>query len=197
MFGKLRMNVPLAWVTWIALIVIANPASYSLESQLGGTNLYSIHSVNLDVPSDHLDYFVQPSTVIELTCDSGQKMRGLTDEQKQVIRNLYKFGRKSIKLKSHINFLSNSLETQIIPKSFKVNKEIPGNQVKNQEKLDKVSLEAVRDEKERQSNILKSVETDLEKSKRKLKQLFDPEAEKEELKRLGKHLRKVEKEEEK
>jgi hypothetical protein len=128
---------------WIALLIKAYSVSTSLESQLGGANLFVIHSVNLDVPSDHLEHFAQPSTVIELPCDSDRKMRGLTDDQKYVIRNLYKVGRKSIKLKSHVNYLSRCLETKIVPKSFKIRKEIPGNQLKNQQRLDKISLEAV------------------------------------------------------
>ena len=43
-----------------------------------------LHIVNLDVPSDNLEFFVQPSTVIELSCESDEKMHGLTGEQKQV-----------------------------------------------------------------------------------------------------------------
>ena len=78
------MTVPFIWVTWITLIVKANSASTSLESQLGGTNLRYLHIVNLDVPSDNLEFFVQPSTVIELSCESDEKMHGLTGEQKQV-----------------------------------------------------------------------------------------------------------------
>ena len=44
-------------------------------------------------------------------------------------------------------------------------------------KLDQISLEAVYDEKERQSNVLKSVLTEFEKLKKKLRNLFEPEAE--------------------
>ena len=43
-----------------------------------------LHIVNLDFPSDNLEFFVQPSTVIELSCESDEKMHGLTGEQKQV-----------------------------------------------------------------------------------------------------------------
>ena len=102
------MTVPLIWVTLITLIVKAYSASTSLETQLGGTILKNIHIVNLEVISDNLDLIVQPSTDFELSCGSDVEMRGLTDEQKQVIRNVYKFGRKSIKLKSHVNYLSQS-----------------------------------------------------------------------------------------
>ena len=83
-------------------------------------------------------------------------MHGLTEDQKVVVKNIYKFGRKSKKLHSHINYLKKCLENRVIPKSFKITKEIPGNQKVNQLKLDKISLEAVNDEKERQFNILNS-----------------------------------------
>jgi hypothetical protein len=147
--------------------------------------------------SDNLEHFARPSTATELPCDVDREMHGLTVDQKGVIKHLYKIGRKSIKLKSHVKYLSRCLETKIIPKSFKIKKDIPGNQLKNQQKLDQISLEAVYDEKERQSNVLKSVLIEFEKLKRKLRTLFDPEAEENELKRLGKHLNKIEKEEEK
>ena len=84
---------------------------------------------------------------------------------------------------------------KVIPKSFKIRTEIPGNKATKKQKLDKVSLEAVYDEKERQSNVLKSVNSDFIKLKRKLKQLFNSEAEQEELNLLGKHLNQIEAEE--
>jgi hypothetical protein len=122
-------------------------------------------------------------------------MRGFTKDQKEVVKNLYKIGRKSIKLNSHVNYLSKSIETQVIPKSFKIKKEIPGNKTKNQQRLDKISLEAVFDEKERQINVLKTVLIEFTKLKKKLKNLFEPEAEENELKRLEKHLNKIRTEE--
>ena len=51
-----------------------------------------------------------------------------------------------MKLNSHVNYLTKCLETNLIPKSFKICKEIPGNQKENQKKLDKISLEAVYDD---------------------------------------------------
>ena len=104
-------------------------------------------------------------------------MHGLLDDQKLVIKNLYKLGRKLIKLKSHVYYLTKCLETGLIPKSFKISKEIPGNLKLNQQKLDKVSLEAVGDEKERQLNIRNSIGREFEKEKKKLKQVFGSNAE--------------------
>ena len=78
------MNVPLAWVIWIALIVKACTASTSLESQLGGTKPKQFHFCeNLD---DNLELFALPSTVTELPCEGDNKMHGLTEDQKTVIR---------------------------------------------------------------------------------------------------------------
>ena len=59
---KLRINVPLVRVIWIALMIEAYTASTSLETQLGGTNPEQFHnSENLD---DNLEPFVHPSTVL-------------------------------------------------------------------------------------------------------------------------------------
>ena len=67
------MSVPLVWVTWIALIIKANSASQSLDTQLGGTKLEQYHKFcdNLD---ENLENFVNPSTDIsELTCEFDKK----------------------------------------------------------------------------------------------------------------------------
>ena len=168
---KLRMSVPL-WVIWILLIIRANPESICLESQLGRTKPCVPHfEVNLDV-IDNLEPFVHPSTVFGVSCESDREMNGLTDEQKLTIINLYKFGRKIVKGKSHIRYLSKSIETEVIPKSFKINTEIPGNKHVNQKRLNKVSLASVYDEKERQYNVLSSATAEFEKLMQKLKQYY-------------------------
>ena len=97
----------------------------------------------------------------------------LSSEQKQVIKTLYKKGAKIVNSESHIDFLSKSIENKFIPKSFKVNSNLPGVKTINQERLDLVSFECVKDEKRRHENILKAAKLDFEKFKVKLGKLFD------------------------
>ena len=115
----------------------------------------------------------------------------LSSEQKQVIKTLYKKGAKIVISESHIDFLSKSIENKFIPKSFKVNSNLPGVKTINQERLDLVSFECVKDEKRRHENILKAAKLDFEKFKVKLGKLFDDAGNERELKRIEEHLQKV------
>ena len=69
---------------------------------------------------------------------------------------------------------------------------LPGNSAINEERLNKVSIESIQDEKASHENILKSSKTTFEKTKSQLKQLFDHESAELELKRVGIHLKKLE-----
>ena len=112
------------------MIFAASLTSICLKSQFGETEQSNIHIiVNREVIFDYLELSVEPSTVFEQSCEYDREMCGRTDEQKQVIKNLYKYGRKIVHSESHIKILSKSLEQNLIPKSFKISKEIPGNKV--------------------------------------------------------------------
>ena len=85
------------------------------------------------------------STVTKLSCFPG-KMSGLTTEQKAVIKSLYKFGRKIIHSESHIQFLKKSIESDFIPKNFRLKNTLPGNQIANEERIQNVCKDAIIDE---------------------------------------------------
>jgi hypothetical protein len=89
--------------------------------------------------------------------------------------------------------LSKCLENQVIPSNFKLRNALPGNKNINQEKLNKISFETIKDEKQRHANILIGAEAEFNKSKNKLKNFFDEETVISELSRLDKHLKNVEK----
>ena len=79
-----------------------------------------------------------------------------------------------------------------MPKRFKVKNNLPGNSVVNEERLKKVSLDSIKDEKVNHENSLKFAQKAFEKSKSKLKDLFDNATADIELERVEKHLKRVE-----
>ena len=68
---------------------------------------YSIHSADL-------------RSAFEQSWDCYGKMTCLTVEQKQIVKSLYKNGRKIVHLECHIKFLEKCLEIEFIPKSFQI-----------------------------------------------------------------------------
>ena len=87
-FEKLRMNVPLAWVIWIALTIQAYSASPCLDTQLGVTKPVQHHKLcdNLD---ENLEFLLIRVQIVSCpVIDS--KMHGLTVDQKSTIKAIYK-----------------------------------------------------------------------------------------------------------
>ena len=118
-------------------------------------------------------------------------MSCLSAEQKQTVKSLYKFARKIVHLESHIKFLTRSLRIGFIPKSFKVKVSVPGNQRINQDRFDKVSIEAMDDEKQKHVNKLNWARAEFAKLKEDLFKQFDEEGANSEIKRVEKHIKKI------
>ena len=78
-----------------------------------------------------------------------------------------------MKTESHIEFLSRSIQSKFIPKSFQLKANLPGDQNANQQRLNKVSFETINDEKIKHENVLKAAKTQFEISKNKLNEVFD------------------------
>jgi hypothetical protein len=121
--------------------------------------------LNSDVCKDYLANPVDQCTEFEQSCDKYEMVPYLSSDQKQVIKCLYKNGRKIVISESHIEFLSKSLEDKFIPRSFQIKTNIPGNKDKNQERLNKASFEAIKEEKERHLNILRGANKEFQKNK--------------------------------
>ena len=118
-------------------------------------------------------------------------MASLSSEQKVLLKSLYRTGERIIKLESHLEFLSQSLQLKFIPKRFQVKNNLPGNYLLNEERLKLVSIQSIKDEKQNHENSVKSANVTFEKLKSRLKDIFDAVTAQEELKRLVKHLDKV------
>ena len=117
----------------------------------------------------------------------------LTKEQNVLLGSLYKTGRKLIHLKSHVYFLSESLRLKFIPKCFHIKNNLPGQKENVQKQLDLVSFSCVKDEKSANEIKLSSVVEEFEILKEQLYVKFTPEGANDEIKRLEKHLKRVEK----
>ena len=144
MSSKLRLNVPFL-VLFYSVIFIA-PASFRVSSRLCSRNQSLIHIVKSPVIHDHTENFVEQCTGFELSHEDSEEMSALNLEQKEVVKNLYKFGRKLVHCESHLDFLEESLKLKFIPRAFQIKTIIPGNQKSIKERLNKVSLESVSDE---------------------------------------------------
>ena len=143
---------------------------------------------------DHTENFVEQCTGFELSHEDSEEMSALNLEQKEVVKNLYKSGRKIVHCESHLEFLEKSLALKFIPKAFQIKKYVPGNQKSIQEKFDQISLESVNDEKERLENVINVNRNEFSKGKLDLKKHFEEKHCESELKRLEKHLQVVRKE---
>ena len=144
---------------------------------------------NPEVSTDYSAYSCDKCTFFEVSCS--EVSMNLSSEQKQVIKSLYKNGAKIVITESHIEFLSTSIQKQFIPRSFKLKSKLPGIKALNQQRLDKVSFESIKDEKERHLTILKASKFQFEKSKNKLRTLFDNDATEREMTRVEEHLEKI------
>ena len=115
-----------------------------------------------------------------------------SNEQKRSISSLYKIGRKIVNSKSHVDFLSECLERNIIPKAFHIKCNIPGNKVENVRMFRDVSQKAMVHEKESHQNAHDKAIEDLANVKEHLMNLFSESCLESELKRFEKHLSKIE-----
>ena len=121
-------------------------------------------------------------------------MDSLSKEKKVLLKCLYKSGEKVVKLESHLEFLSQSLHLNFIPKRFQVKNNLPGNFQVNEQRLKAVSIQSIKDEKLNHENSLKSAKAAFDVSKLKFKNVFDAATVNVELERLFKHLDKLKKE---
>ena len=173
------MVVSLTGVTWCFLGFAVLSTSSCWKSQFGGVEKVNFHSI---VNLGSLDYLVISSdsgTASKQSCALNKEMVGLDGEQKKVLKNLYKLGRRIVHTGSHIEYLSKCLEKCVIPKSFKIQKtkcKIPGNENVLQKKLDRISFDSIHDEKERHLKVLKSTKKEYDKFKVKLNDTFSKES---------------------
>ena len=106
--SKLGVSLMLG-VIWFSLGFAVSTSS-CWKSQLGGTeHLNTHHRVNLGV-SDYLAFSSDSGTGSYQSCVLNKEMAGLNDEQKKVLKNLYKVGRKIVHTSSHIVYLSKCCE---------------------------------------------------------------------------------------
>ena len=196
MLSRLRLYVPVL-VLSIALSIAAASKS-SLDSQslqlwLTDHSNFTHLEVNQNISFDNLAHLVSQCTDDSLSCDAELMMSSLSTEQKYVLKKLYKSGERIATLTSHVEFLSQSLQDGFIPKRFKVKNNLPGNFAVNEERLKLVSIESIKDEKVNHENSLKSVKVIFVQYQSKLKEVFDDEIARLELKRVEKHVQKVKK----
>ena len=115
MFLTLRLNVSISWVLWCSLIFATTRVSDCSSPQLRLTDPNQFHcKVNRDVHTsvNYLDISVDLCTDIDQSCDEDLKMP-LTNDQKQLIKSLYKIGQKVIQLETNISFLSRCQELKL------------------------------------------------------------------------------------
>ena len=118
-------------------------------------------------------------------------MASLSKEQKLLLKSLYRNSERVVKLESHLEFLSQSLHLNFIPKRFKVKNNLPGNPELNERRLNEVSIQSIQDEKRNHENSLKAANADFEKAKSKLYNMFDVTIADDELKRVFEHVDKI------
>ena len=83
--------------------------------------------------------------------------------QKKCISCLYKIGRKLVNSKSHVEFLCECLDENIIPKAFHINCKIPGDKLENERNFHDVSRNAMVHEKEKHQKNHENATEDLRK----------------------------------
>ena len=149
--------------------------------------------MTLDVFIDNLELPVDQCTATEQSCKKSFEMPTLTTEQKRFLKSLYKNGEKVVTSELNANFISECLNANCVPKCFKVKNNLPGNKAKNQEKLNKVIIESMKDEKIRHLNMLKGAKTEFDKKKKQIGNIFAVEVVNIELERLNIHLQNVHK----
>ena len=71
---------------------------------------------------------------------------GWSNIKKTATNLIYKSGKKIVTKNSQVLYLSNCLESKIIPKCFKITQGLPGNQVFFKEKLRTLSFDLVKEE---------------------------------------------------
>ena len=192
MFRKLRSIVPKFWV----LVAIVTFSEQSLQaSQFWNSEQQLIHGpVTSDSHSVNQFLSVYQCTVVRQSFDVGDIMApNLTNEQNQVLKLLYKAGRKRVHLRSHVYFLNESLKLRFIPKRFHIKNNLPGCKLETQKQLDLASFLSVESERDLHKNNLEFTNQRFDQLKEHLYELFSPEAAFEEIKRLEKHLKKIEK----
>ena len=109
MYLKLRQMVPQVWVLLCVVTLSASKTSNLLEAQFCSAEpIYP--SVIPDFNS--LDFSADLRTVKGLSCIPGI-MSFLTAEQKQIIKCLYRTGRKIAHLEAHEEFLTKCLQFMV------------------------------------------------------------------------------------
>ena len=143
---KLRMIVSL-WILSSVVTFTATKPSNHLEAQFWLVDTLIAHSVmTSSSPLEDLFPSTDLCTATEQSCDITGVMTGLTVEQKKTIKSLYKSVRKIAHSEAHLNFLSKSLDTDFIPKCFRIKNNLPGNPTQNENRMKTVSVEAMKDE---------------------------------------------------
>ena len=160
---KLRKSVPLAWVLLVCVTLFAKEISSPLELQFWTTDQTCLVKSETSPQEEFCSLSADQCTAIEQSCGGEGRMSGLLAEQKKVLKSLYKKARQVVHLEEHINFLSKCKEVKFIPKSFQIKTSLPGNQRINQERFDKVSIEAMGDEKIKHANKLNWAKAELDR----------------------------------
>ena len=123
MSSKLRLVVP--FLVLLTSVIAAARVSSSLSTQFWSTENTNLHPVNQEIFRD-LESSDDQCTEPVQSC-AYFKMPNLTDEHKQLVKSLYKEGKRIVHSESHVIFLTECLNLKIIPKAFKVQTVIPGN----------------------------------------------------------------------
>ena len=136
---------------------------------------------------------VNQCTVPILSCDFEERMAYLSVEQKQTLKSLYKFARKTIHLEANLEFLAKCLDRKFIPKSFRLKNSLPGNDEANQLRINNVCFEAIVDEKQKHSDNLTQARAELDRHKKDLFKVFfnDEVKVSSEVKRVEIHMKKI------
>ena len=169
---RLSESVPCFWV--LLVIVTFVTSSNFLESQLWKTESSSFQvKSDSSLLEESLALSVNQCTVEALSCDLEEKMNNLSVEQKQTVKSLYKFARKTIHSEAHVDFLSKCQEVNFIPKSFRIKNNLPGNTITNQKRIENVCFEAISDEKEKHLQKANWARAEFDKVSGDLENVFD------------------------
>ena len=141
MFVMLRQMVPLIKVLLYTVTVLGASSERALQfCEKETLNFESLNQVRFSL----LNISIIICTEIYQSCFV-QKMHQLSINQKKAIKNIYKIRRKLTYVECHVEFLKTELELGIIPKCFRIKCFLPGNKFNNTQRLDIVSIEAMRD----------------------------------------------------
>ena len=114
-----------------------------------------------------------------------------TKHQNQALSNIYKTGRKLTLAECHLKFLRKELEMGLIPKCFQIKQFLPGNKKKNQDKLNKVSIEIMQEEVTKHEQDIEVFTISFEKSKLTLQKVFEPDKFETTVVNVERHLKKI------